>query len=305
MKNVCVLLSAYNGSRFLEEQINSILSQKDVNVFLLVRDDCSKDNNSTIDILKHYKNNYKNIDFYSGDNLGFSNSFIDLCLHANGYDYYAFADQDDVWLECKLINAINKLSNLNDNQPNLYHSNLTVVDEKLNHIKQMKTIQTNENTNRYKCLFVNEATGCTCVFNNKAKELLCRTYLKSVKYHDDFINIICTIFGSVVYDNNSYILYRQHSNNVVGDIKNQPITLKKRINDFISLKDSSIENKATIIINNFSDLLTSGDLFYLKLLKNHNKSFISKLLLIFDKRTNLENTQLTIKNKILLLIGKI
>lgn len=47
---ILVLLSSYNGEKYLQEQIDSILNQKDVNVFVLVRDDGSTDN--TLDLLR-------------------------------------------------------------------------------------------------------------------------------------------------------------------------------------------------------------------------------------------------------------
>ena len=92
MNNICVLMSTYNGGKFLREQINSILNQVNANITLLIRDDGSSDN--TLGILKEYEEQNK-LTFYSGKNMGPAMSFIDLLFSAPEAEYYAFADQDD------------------------------------------------------------------------------------------------------------------------------------------------------------------------------------------------------------------
>ena len=61
---VLVLMSTYNGERFLKEQIDSILSQEGVEVRLLVRDDGSKDH--TCEILEEYASKYQNVEWKAG-----------------------------------------------------------------------------------------------------------------------------------------------------------------------------------------------------------------------------------------------
>ena len=80
---------------YLKEQLDSILNQEQVDLTLLIRDDGSTD--GTVNILKEYENLHGNIKWYSGTNLGCGKSFFQLVLDAPESDYYAFADQDDVW----------------------------------------------------------------------------------------------------------------------------------------------------------------------------------------------------------------
>ena len=101
---VSVLMSTYNGEKYLHEQINSILGQQGVEIHLLIRDDGSSD--GTVEICKEYAKKYNQITFYQGENLGVGKSFLDLLKHAPDADYYSFADQDDVWLEDKIIRAV-------------------------------------------------------------------------------------------------------------------------------------------------------------------------------------------------------
>ena len=132
MKNpvVLVLMSTYNGGRFLKEQIDSILSQEDVDVRLLVRDDGSKDN--TCSILSEYASVHQNIEWKACENVGFVRSFsalVRMALESEiAADYYAFADQDDIWMSKKLITACSVLFSKDASKPNLFTSNSMQVD---------------------------------------------------------------------------------------------------------------------------------------------------------------------------------
>ena len=98
-KKVLVLLSAYNGQTYLNEQIDSILNQKTSHqVDLLVRDDGSTD--GTIAILEEYERKQPlRVRVCYEQNIGYLDSFFELIKKAEGYDYYALSDQDDVWLD--------------------------------------------------------------------------------------------------------------------------------------------------------------------------------------------------------------
>lgn len=123
--SVAVLLSSYNGSKFIERQVQSILNQKDVKVTLFIRDDGSKDE-KTLEILEEYKK-IENIVLVQEQNVGLAVSFMNLVYMAkDSFDYYCFADQDDIWLEEKLIEAIKKIKDYDT--PVLYVSNQTLVD---------------------------------------------------------------------------------------------------------------------------------------------------------------------------------
>lgn len=91
-----VLMSTYNGARFIREQLDSILDQTgEFELDLWVRDDGSTD--GTKDILNDYESRGL-LRWYTGENLGPAQSFLDLVRRTLGYDWYAFADQDDFWM---------------------------------------------------------------------------------------------------------------------------------------------------------------------------------------------------------------
>ena len=160
MKKVLVLLSTYNGEKYLREQLDSVLSQEGVDVSLLIRDDGSKD--GTLNILKEYSVK-DNVNYYEGVNCGPSESFHDLMRHAKGYDYYAFCDQDDVWNNDKLITAVRLLEEKKQDLPLLYCSNLNVVDEHLNYCRLCHS-EKYDLSNKYLGLVDFFAVGCTEVF---------------------------------------------------------------------------------------------------------------------------------------------
>lgn len=102
-KSVQVVMSTYNGEKYLKEQIDSILSQEGVDVRLYIRDDGSSDR--TTDILASYQE-HKNVKIEKGNNLGFAKSFLTALDECDEADYYAFSDQDDVWEKDKLSTAM-------------------------------------------------------------------------------------------------------------------------------------------------------------------------------------------------------
>ena len=94
MDKVCVMMSTYNGERFLPEQLDSLLGQQGVETEIYIRDDGSAD--STRDIIEKYMRKHANIHFTEGRNIGPGRSFWELLRYVSEYDYYAFCDQDDV-----------------------------------------------------------------------------------------------------------------------------------------------------------------------------------------------------------------
>lgn len=96
-----ILMSTYNGSRYIRTQLDSIIAQNIVNKELLIRDDGSTDD--TVAIIEEYQRKYSWICYYKEKNVGVQKSFFDLLKQADSSaDYIAFADQDDEWLPDKL-----------------------------------------------------------------------------------------------------------------------------------------------------------------------------------------------------------
>lgn len=107
-EKIVVLLSSYNGEKYISKQIESILNQLiDCDLTLIIRDDGSTD--STKKIINEYLIKNDNVIFYEGSNVGYIKSFFSLIMNSGDFDFYALSDQDDIWQSNKLQNAVNQI----------------------------------------------------------------------------------------------------------------------------------------------------------------------------------------------------
>ena len=211
-KKVAVLLSTYNGEKYVAEQIKSILEQTYKNIVLVVRDDGSKDN--TVNIVKKFMASHNNIKLVEGKNLGFIRSFFEL-LKLEQADYYAYADQDDVWLPEKIALAVKSLNNIKEQDvPNMAFSNSDYYDVNMNFMSAGETGKTFSFTNSlYECV----TQGMTMVINQKAKDLILDFMPDKVFFHDWWTYMICSGMGNVVYDDVTTVKYRRDGKNATAE----------------------------------------------------------------------------------------
>lgn len=222
MEKVIVLLSTYNGERYLAEQLQSLVAQKDVSSEILVRDDGSKD--STTRILDEWQEKGL-LSWYNSVNLGPGKSFIDLLQNAAPGNYYAFCDQDDVWMPEKLRLTMDKMKCVelaNPGKPVIIHTDMHVVDENLKiiHDSFWRSSGLRPDVLRtfpYLCT-CNSVNGCTIVMNSAARELILGKYVEhDVIIHDVISALTVAYYGGIIdYVDAPTVLYRQHSANVVG-----------------------------------------------------------------------------------------
>lgn len=208
--SVQVLLSTYNGTRYLADLVESVIAQRDVTVGLLARDDGSTDD--TASVLQQYTS--LGVDSHIGPNVGAARSFLWLLERSSPkYDFVAFADQDDVWLPDKLSRAAAVLAPFGDT-PAMYCSRLNVVDSDLQPLGKSNRIRRGPSFQN--ALVQNIATGCTIVLNYSARALLVAHLPETVCMHDWWVYQAISGIGKVIVDEESHILYRQHDANVVG-----------------------------------------------------------------------------------------
>ena len=222
MLKISILLSTYNGEKYLKEQLDSLFLQTYNDFNILIRDDGSTD--KTKDILKEYKNNYPNkMQIIEDDigNLGSSKSFMKLLEYSSDCEYIMFCDQDDVWLPEKTELTLKKIIEMEEefgDIPLLVHTELEVVDEKLNTINSsfMNFQKINPGINKFNNLLIqNTITGCTMMINRKLAQM-CLPIPDKAIMHDWWIGLIATQFGKIGYLNESTIKYRQHTSNTIG-----------------------------------------------------------------------------------------
>ena len=273
---IIILMSTYNGARFITEQIESIKRQTINNWKLYVWDDGSRDN--TLEILKKYEENGV-LKIVSNERVGYPNGFYNLMnLRIEG-DYYAFCDQDDIWMPNKL--EVAKKAIENKNGPALYCSKKYIVDKSLNIIGDDVEVEKGIYNAMLKS---NKASGCTMLFNKQLYDILIKYRPQSnlAPYHDSWCYKIAVIFGEVIYDSIPRMLYRQHSANTVGAYKNGWELFFKRVVSFdFTLKryryNYGTTNYAKEIINAYEREMPRECLEILNDISNIRESFMSRI----------------------------
>lgn len=223
---IAILLSAYNGAKYIEEQIDSLLSQTFQNFVIYIRIDGSTD--GTAGIVDGYSYKYpdkiQRVDI-DGDNLGCGQSFMWLLEHVEA-DYYMYCDQDDVWLPTKVEETLAKMK-IHDETgyketPCVVFTDAIVTDANMNIIFDSLWTSNHRNPEDAKdiyryLIYRQPALGCTMMFNNKARFLALRAKEfadRSEGAHDRLIVCLCAECGEVDYIDKPLIKYRQHGNNV-------------------------------------------------------------------------------------------
>ena len=281
-KKVTVLLSSYNGEKYIREQLQSLYAQEGVDVNIYVRDDGSSD--STVDILRDEQNNGR-LQYYAEKNVGFCKSFWDLIMTAPDSDYYALCDQDDIWLPDKLEKSVGMMSAEDDSIPLLYTTNVIPVDENLKELS-VKTFNVDSAFSLALALRCPALPGCTYVFN-KALLIRSREYKGFFYLHDWLIYIIALATGKVLYDPNPRIMYRQHANNALG-VDSSFERIKHKLQRFFKPKIPRAKSKvARGIFETFENDLSPENKRLLEAFAYYDKDFrhIKTLLKYKEYRT--------------------
>ncbi|MCR9255395.1 MAG: glycosyltransferase [Alphaproteobacteria bacterium] len=215
--DVAVLLSTRDAGDHLERQLDSLARQRDVKVRLVTRDDGSRD--GTRDTLASWG---ERLDIALREAsppdrpMGIAESYLTLLDDddAAAADYTAFADQDDVWKSDKLARAVARLGLEDPSVPALYCSRLEIVDDGL---KAMGLSPVLSRPPAFaNALVENVATGCTIVMNRAARDLVAGRPRSGALIHDWWCYLAVSAFGTVIWDPEPTVLYRQHGGNAVG-----------------------------------------------------------------------------------------
>ncbi|MEK3675533.1 glycosyltransferase family 2 protein [Paenibacillus sp. FSL R10-2771] len=302
-----ILLSTYNGEKYITAQIESILRQSYQGSKLLIRDDGSKDN--TVTLIERYSKKYpEKIHFLSGPNIGVKKSFFELLQQADpNCMYYSFCDQDDIWLEDKLSIAISALNKEKQNQPLLYFAPTHLTNEDLIPQKIWPK-HVDVRPSFYNALVDNIVVGTTATINNKSRDLLLakKPNFLNVIMHDWWSYLCVSALGKVIYGNEPAVLYRQHQGNVIGGDKDWKAVVRRKLSSYSKNKGKKIlYNQALEFMDCYGEYLSEEKKNQLKLFITPRPSYISRIKYLRESKLYRQSLYGNILLKYLIFTGYI
>lgn len=283
MKKIQVLMSTYNGEKYLREQLDSILEQDCerlgiAGLSILVRDDGSSD--GTQKILQEYSTIYpEKLRWVQGKNCGVIQSFFELLVNAEAdAEYYAFADQDDYWMTDKLSSGIRALEKYDtcgcaDNSADLSVEAVTSMKNPLLYCCRPKLVGAElaelpvdikrppVRVGFGNALLENVVTGCTIVMNKDLREMVIEELPQFTTMHDRWLYLVAACFGRVIYDETPHICYRQHGGNVMGTSNSRFAEFKERLLRFRKRR-TDISRQTAEFLRIYGDLSRKSFSYY-------------------------------------------
>jgi rhamnosyltransferase len=214
---VAIFMATYNGIHWVEQQVHSLLNQRDVDVKIFISDDCSID--GTYEYLSLIEKDSTRVLVLpriprigsAGGNFYRLVKDVDI----KNFDYVAFADQDDIWNLDKLSRHIQLIKK---NNAEAVSSNVLAFWPD----GQQKLIVKSQSQKNYDFLFESAGPGCSFLMtpwliNQVKSELDNNEFTHKVAMHDWLTYAICRAHGKKwIIDPFPSLLYRQHKNNVIG-----------------------------------------------------------------------------------------
>lgn len=291
-----VLMSTYNGDEYVEQQIDSIYKQSYQDFDLYIRDDGSNE-----DFVKYLESLQKKYDFHfiKGENIGFLKSFMELLKEVNGYDFYSFADQDDVWYPEKLQKSIEWLSQNKQDIPLLYHCAYHTGEDVNN--KSNSYYHPDSEYCFKKCMTTNYYSGFAMVVNNELRMLMLKGDVEKITYHDWWAGMIAVGIGKYHFDNIPLAFHIDHKTNVTA------FTNKKRVKWFFQTlrAESEIHKRALEYKKCFYNALTNENQKILNLFATEHYSLVKSLKKAFSSNKWRDTTSSDVVMRILMILGKI
>lgn len=252
---VAVLMSIYSPNIFFEEQIESIINQEDVEIHLIIRNDGCNDNNVFEDWKETTEFNHNRIIFIdSKENLGPAMGFLELIkISPDFYDYYCFADQDDLWLSNKLVKGIGMMKN---EKSNFYFGSSIIIDEEGDELSQRIA---NTQFSLKENFFRNNVQGATIIFDNKFRKRI-KYPINNILMHDEWLYKVAVMTETAItMDSTPYLMYRKHSSNYTGNSKTFIDKVKNKIKSIvISSNKGLVKDEAKQLIYLFSNEVDSN-----------------------------------------------
>nr|WP_113867704.1 glycosyltransferase [Brenneria salicis]NMN92134.1 Glycosyltransferases, probably involved in cell wall biogenesis [Brenneria salicis ATCC 15712 = DSM 30166]RBP61124.1 glycosyl transferase family 2 [Brenneria salicis ATCC 15712 = DSM 30166]RLM29820.1 hypothetical protein BHG07_14195 [Brenneria salicis ATCC 15712 = DSM 30166] len=274
-----VLLAAYNGEKYIEQQLKSILSANHIDDLKVV---ISLDQSS--DKTEHIVRNLHSPDIeliVHKDRLGSAkNNFSWLLNHVEeDAEYFMLADQDDFWFDDKIHDSILKIKEMESefgiDTPCLVFTDSIISDENLN-VKNNSFVHSSAlDVDAGLCferlVVKNSGQGCTFLFNVSLLRLL-RNTPQEIIMHDWWIMLVAACFGKIYYIDKPAMIYRQHSSNEVGALNFDLLFIfKKVLKSNLHKNIISTQKQAEAFLNRFNGELSPKEKNFLQVYSGLHK----------------------------------
>lgn len=299
-QKICILLSSYNGNRYIAEQLDSIKAQTHTNWVVIVSDDGSTDD--TLKTLKEYQASWgkERLSIRTGPQNGFCANFLSMaCDQAIQADFYAFCDQDDVWYPDKLSYILQKFDwESNSKTPTLYCGRTEIVDPNLYSLGISQNFTKKPSFKN--ALVQSIAGGNTMMFNPATKRLLENVGVKEAVSHDWWVyQLVSGAGGFIFYDTKPLIKYRQHSNSLIGENITY-LSQFRRLSQAFNNRYKNWNTTNLLSLQSASNFLTKKNLTTLNAFKQlkQSPSFTKRIKLLYStglyRQSNFETFKLWI-----------
>lgn len=204
---ISVCMATYNGERYIEKQLASIIKNLSLEDEIIVSDDGSSDH--TLDIINSYKEEFPNIKIIKGPQKSVQQNFDNTIRYACG-DIIFLSDQDDIWMDNK-VEIVSKC--FQNSNINVVLHDAVMIDGNGNEMYPSFYAYRKSKKGFIANIIRNSYLGCCMAFRNTLKEKIL-PIPECVEMHDTWIGLIGEWTHSSVFIDDKLICYRRHQNNV-------------------------------------------------------------------------------------------
>lgn len=276
---ISIALASYNGSKYIREQLDSILLQTYQNFELIICDDCSTDN--TWQILEEYaaKDNRVKI-FKNETNLGFKKNFEKAISKCRG-EYIALSDQDDIWTEDHLSVLLHGMKDdvqIVCGRPLFVDENNELLPKKYDYLKMDYAPKNNEGHARHVFLGKSSYQGASMLIKKTFFDIAL-PIPEGSEYHDNWFAALACFSGGLQYIDKVDMRYRRLYNSVTYSERRRGAirifigkVLKKGFSDCRLVFCSEIRKRCNSLNDSQSELLNTFEKIH-----NRNKTLIGRI----------------------------
>ena len=287
--HVHILLGTFNGSRHVQEQLDSIRNQTFTAWTLLVRDDGSQDH--TLEIVRRVAAVDPRIEIVldDGEHVGCVMNFARLAMEALERDaaYVMFSDQDDIWFSDKIEKTLRVMLRAErkggQRKPVLIHTDMDVIDSDgvRVHASFMSFQKIHHSPRRpLRTLVVqNFVTGCTAMVNRSLLDRSLPIPPQAIM-HDWWLALCAAYTGSVEFVNDATMSYRRHGENAV-TVRGFWPTMNPYRTDWQRLWSEGISNHARAVLQARALMIRMGSAGSED---NESESLVRQFVELHDKR---------------------